>query len=151
MKLGYYTGLVLLAMQLVGCATPTSSNTYTTEQAGTLHEVQYGTVVGLRHVMIQEDGSETGKVAGGVIGGVAGSELGEGKGQIVGSVAGAVIGGTVGMVVDKSLQAKPGIEITIRLEDGKNVALAQLADETFQIGDQVKILTAKNGKARVAH
>lgn len=151
MKLGFYSSVIVLAMFLASCATPTSSNTYTTEQAGTLHEVQFGTVVSVRPVMIREDGSETGKVAGGVIGGVAGSEIGEGKGQIVGSVAGAVIGGTVGMVVDKSLQSKQGVEITVRLEEGKLVALAQLADEPFQIGDPVKILTAKNGKARVAH
>lgn len=153
MKKGLIGGLWLLSASLLAsaCSITPSSNTYTTAQAGTLQEVQFGTVVGVRNVMIREDNAETGKVAGGVIGGVAGSDIGEGKGQVVGSVAGAVIGGTLGMVVDRSLQSKPGVEITVRLEDGKTVALAQQADEMFQIGDTVKVLTAKNGKARVTH
>jgi outer membrane lipoprotein SlyB len=55
------------------------------------------------------------------------------------------------MVVDSSIQAKPGIEITVRLQDGKTVALAQVADERFMVGDEVKVLTSKEGKARVTH
>ena len=152
MKLGYYACTLLLpAALLAGCTNAPASNTYTTAQAGSLQEVQYGTIVSVRNVMIKEDSAETGKLAGGVIGGVAGSDLGLGKGQIVGGVAGAVIGSTVGMVVDSTVQAKPGVELTIKLEDGKTVALAQLADEPFRLGEQVKILTDKNGKARVAH
>lgn len=150
---GKYASLLILPTTLIlgACSITPSSNTYTTAQAGTLQEVQFGTIIGLRNVMIREDNAETGKVAGGVIGGVAGSDVGEGKGQIVGSVAGAVIGGTIGMVVDRSLQSKPGLEITVRMDDGKTIALAQVADEPFNIGEQVKVMTTKDGKARVAH
>ncbi len=152
MKLGYYAGLLILPATLLGaCSSTPSSSTYTTTQAGTLQEVQFGTVVSVRDIVIREDNAETGKLAGGVIGGTLGSDVGEGKGQIVGGVAGAVLGGTVGMVVDSSIQAKPGIEITVRLQDGKTVALAQVADERFMVGDEVKVLTSKEGKARVTH
>lgn len=151
MKLGYYTGILLLPVVLGACSIMPSSNTYTTTQAGTLQEVKYGTVTGLRNVMIREDNAETGKVAGGVIGGVAGNDIGEGRGQIIGSVAGAVVGGTVGMAVDRAIQSKPGIEITVRLEDNRTVAIAQLADERFMMGDQVKVLTSQDDKARVTH
>lgn len=151
MKLGYYTGMLLLPLALGACSITPSSSTYTTAQAGTLQEVKFGSVISLRNIMIREDNAETGKVAGGVIGGVAGNDLGQGKGQIVGSVAGAVIGGTVGMALDRSIQSKPGIEITVRLEDNRTVAIAQLADEPFNIGDQVKVLTGQDGKARITH
>lgn len=151
MKLGYYTGILLLPVALGACSIMPSSTTYTTAQAGTLQEVKYGTVTGLRNVMIREDNAETGKVAGGVIGGVAGNDIGEGRGQIIGSVAGAVVGGTVGMAVDRAIQSKPGIEVTVRLEDGRTVAIAQLADERFLVGDQVKVLTSQDGKARITH
>ncbi|WML90487.1 hypothetical protein RCF98_16145 [Thiothrix lacustris] len=151
MKLGFYMGMLLFPLALGACSIMPSSNTYTTAQAGTLQEVKFGTVVGLRNVMIREDNAETGKVAGGVIGGVAGNDLGEGKGQIIGSVAGAVIGGTVGIALDRSIQSKEGVEITVKLEDNRTVAIAQLADEHFTIGEQVKILTSQDGKARITH
>jgi len=151
MKLSHFACLLIVPLTLAACAIPPSSNTYTTAQAGTLQDVQFGTVIGLRDVSIQEDNADTGKVAGGVIGGVAGSDIGEGKGKIIGGVAGAVIGGTIGMAVDRSLQAKPGVEVTARLQDGRTVAIAQLSDEPFNIGDSVKILTNREGKARVTH
>ena len=152
MKLGFYAGCLLLpACLMTGCSNTPSSNTYTTAQAGTLQEVQFGTVTSVRNVMIREDNAETGKLAGGVIGGTLGSDVGQGKGQIVGGVAGAVLGGTVGMLADSSLQSKPGVELTIRMQDGKTVALAQVADENFAVGDEVKIMTSKEGKARVTH
>ncbi len=151
MKSGFYAGILLLPLTLGACSIMPSSNTYTTAQAGTLQEVKFGTVIGLRNVMIREDNAETGKVAGGVIGGVAGNDLGQGKGQIIGSVAGAVIGGTVGIALDRSIQSKPGVEITVRLDDERTVAIAQLADENFSIGEKVKLLTSQDGKARITH
>ncbi|UOG91453.1 MAG: hypothetical protein L3K52_14815 [Candidatus Thiothrix sulfatifontis] len=151
MKSGFYAGILLLPLTLGACSIMPSSNTYTTAQAGTLQEVKFGTVIGLRNVMIREDNAETGKVAGGVIGGVAGNDLGQGKGQIIGSVAGAVIGGTVGIALDRSIQSKPGVEITVRLDDERTVAIAQLADENFLIGEKVKLLTSQDGKARITH
>lgn len=151
MKLGYYAGALLLPFVLGACSTTPSSSVYTTAQAGTLQEVKFGTVIGVRNVMIREDNAETGKVAGGVIGATVGSDVGQGRGQIVGGVAGAVVGGSIGMAMDRAIQSKPGVEVTVRMEDGRTVAIAQLADEVFRIGDSVKILTSANGKARVTH
>jgi outer membrane lipoprotein SlyB len=39
----------------------------------------------------------------------------------------------------------------VRLDDDRTVAIAQLADEGFSIGEQVKLLTSQDGKARVTH
>jgi outer membrane lipoprotein SlyB len=151
MKSGFYAGILLFPLTLGACSITPSSNTYTTAQAGTLQEVKYATVLGVRNVMIREDNAETGKVAGGVIGGTVGSDVGQGKGQIIGSVAGAVIGGTVGIALDRSIQTKQGVEITVRMDDNRTVAIAQLADEPFTVGEQVKVLTSQDGKARITH
>jgi outer membrane lipoprotein SlyB len=151
MKSGFYAGILLFPLALGACSITPSSNTYTTAQAGTLQDVKYGTILSVRNVMIREDNAETGKVAGGVIGGTVGSDVGEGKGQIIGSVAGAVIGGTVGIALDRSIQSKPGVEITVRMDDNRTVAIAQLADEPFRVGEQVKVLTSQDGKARITH
>lgn len=149
-SLGYVLVLSLATSYLTGCTAAPSSNRYSTTQAGTLQEVQFGTVVAVRPVMIEQNSSETGQVAGGIIGGVAGSEVGQGKGQIVGSVAGAVAGSAIGSIIDRASEAKPGLEITVKLQNEKIVALAQIADEMFQVGDSVKILSS-NGKSRVVH
>lgn len=145
----YFLALVMAAT-LAGCTAAPSSNRYSTTQAGTLQEVQFGTVVAVRPVMIEQNSSETGQLAGGIIGGVAGSEVGQGKGQIVGSVAGAVAGSAIGSIIDRASDAKAGLEITVKLQNDKVVALAQIADEMFQVGDSVKILS-NNGKSRVVH
>ncbi|MEZ5450812.1 MAG: hypothetical protein R3E89_18215 [Thiolinea sp.] len=153
----YYQRLLLVlllptsAAWLSGCSVAPASSVYSTTQAGTLQDVKFGTVISVRNIMIEHNSSETGQVAGGIIGGVAGSEVGEGKGKIVGSVAGAVAGGAIGGIIDRAIQAKPGYEITIQLQDGRTVAVAQLADEPFRPGDSVKIITAANGKSRVTH
>lgn len=145
------SSLIMIAVTVTNCTNPApSSNIYSTTQAGTLQEVQFGTVVAVRPVSIQQNSSETGQVAGGIIGGVAGSDLGQGKGQVVGSVAGAVAGGAIGSLIDRATEVKPGLEITVKLQNDKIVALAQIADEMFQVGDSVKILT-NNGKSRVVH
>lgn len=142
---------LLLAFSISACNNnPPSSNTYTTTQTGTLQEVQFATVVSVRDVVIQQNSAEAGQVAGGIIGGVAGSDLGQGKGSIVGGVAGAVAGSAIGGIIDKTVDAQIGIEITLKLENGKAVAIAQLADQEFKAGDTVKIITS-NGKSRVTH
>ena len=142
--------IAILGVGLVACSSTPSSRTYGRTQAGTLQEVKYGTVTGVRNVLIENEESGVGTVAGGVIGGIAGSEVGGGKGRIVGSVLGSVLGGIAGSKIDKNVQTKPGVEVTVRLRDGNTVAISQLADERFRVGDSVKVLTS-GGRARVTH
>ena len=142
--------VAILGVGLVGCSSTPSSGTYEKTQAGTLQNVQYGTVTGVRNVLIENAESGVGTIAGGVIGGVAGGEVGGGRGRVVASVLGSVLGGVIGSKIDKNVQTKQGIEVTIRLRDGNTVAISQLADEKFRTGDSVKVLTS-NGRARVTH
>lgn len=147
--------LCLLSLSLVtlsACSSsPTSSNVYSTGQAGVMQEVQFATVIGVRNIIIEKNSTDTGQTAGAVIGAVAGSEVGKGKGRIVGGVVGAVAGSAIGSVIDRNAQARPGLELTLKMENGRTVAIVQLVGEEFSPGDRVKVLTTGNGQARVTH
>ncbi len=132
-------------------SSPTSGNVYSAAQTGVMQEVQFATVIGIRNVIIEEDSGGTGEAAGAIIGATAGSEIGKGKGRIVGGVIGAVAGSAIGGVIDRDTQAEPGIELTLRMNDGRNVAIVQLAGEMFRVGETVKVLTGSDGQTRVTH
>jgi outer membrane lipoprotein SlyB len=89
-------------------------------------------------------------MAGGVIGGIAGSNVGQGKGSTVGSVLGAVLGGVAGQAIEEKATKKDGLEITIKLDSGKIIAVTQEADDQFRVGERVRILSG-NGVTRVSH
>lgn len=116
-----------------------------------MQNVEFATVLGVRNIIIEQDSTETGKTAGGIIGAVAGSEAGKGKGRIVGGVVGAVAGSAIGSVIDRNAQAQPGIELTLKMDSGRTVAIVQLAGEVFTPGEKVKVLTTSDGQARVTH
>jgi outer membrane lipoprotein SlyB len=149
-RLGLPAIVVIATVTLVGCSSAPSSSTYTRAQAGTLQEVQMGSVLSVRNIRIEKDSTDVGNAAGAVLGGIAGSTAGEGRGKAAASVAGAVIGGIIGSKIDKSVQTQPGYEITIQLDGGKTVVVTQLADEAFRPGDRVKVI-GSNGSARVTH
>lgn len=156
MKIKYITILLLSissTFTLSACSnTATSSNVYSAAQSGVMQDVQFAEVIGTRNIIIEQDSSDTGQTAGGLIGALAGSEVGKGKGQVLGGVVGAVAGGgAIGSIVDRNAQAQPGVEITLKLDSGRTVAIVQLAGEVFQPGEKVKVLTSKNGKTRVTH
>lgn len=133
---------------LAGCSSAPSSNEYSYKQAGTIHEVEMGTVTGIRSIRIEKDETPVGSAAGAILGGIAGSSVGQGRGRAAATTAGSVMGGIIGSKVDKNIQTQPGFEITVRQDNGKTVAIAQVADQQFSVGQRVKVLKS-NGVARV--
>ena len=149
----YLIPIGVIAVLLVsGCAGGLGSSDYSREQTRGVQEVQMGVVEALREVKIEGTKSGIGPAAGAVVGGVAGSEVGGGKGSIVGSVLGAVAGGVAGGAVEEGATRQKGIEITVKLDSGRMIAVTQAADpnEHFQIGDRVRILSG-SGVTRVTH
>ncbi len=141
---------VSLLVVLGGCASGTGGKDYTREQARTVQEVQMGVVESVREVNIEGTKSPVGAGAGAVVGGVAGSTLGGGRGQIVGAAVGAVLGGLGGAAAEESLTRSKGVEITVKLDAGRLIAITQSADEAFNVGDRVRVLTG-GGVTRVSH
>jgi outer membrane lipoprotein SlyB len=145
--------LTLLATALAalgGCAGGLGSGDYSREQARTVQEVQMGVVESLREVNIEGTKTPIGAGAGAVVGGVAGSTVGGGKGSIVGATVGAVLGGLGGAATEEAVTRQKGVEITVKLDSGRMIAITQAAGEQFRIGDRVRILSG-GGTTRVTH
>jgi len=141
---------LLTALLLSACASGVGGGDYERAQTRGVQEVQMGVVESVREVKIEGTKSGVGTGAGAVIGGVAGSEIGRGKGAIVGSVLGAVAGGVAGAAAEEGTTRQKGLEITVKLDGGRLIAVTQGADEQFKVGDRVRVLSG-GGVTRVTH
>ena len=144
-------GSIVVSAMLAGCAYPgLGGGNYTRAQVRGEQTVRLGMVESVRDVVIDARDSGTGTLAGAAIGGVAGSTLGGGhNANAVGAIAGAVVGGIIGSAVEKNANDRPGVEVTVRLEGGKLIAVTQQKDEEFRVGDKVRILSGQ-GATRVS-
>jgi outer membrane lipoprotein SlyB len=96
-----------------------------------------GVVEAIREVGIDSVSSGLGPMAGAVIGGTVGGSVGSGRGASVGAVIGTVAGAVAGEAAAQV--TTPGLEITVRLDGGRVVAITQPVGETFQPGDRVRV------------
>ena len=142
--------LLFIAAAITGCASSMSGGAYSRDQARQVEEVRMATVESVRDIKIEGTKTAIGTAAGTIVGGIAGSTVGSGKGSSVGSVLGAVAGGVVGSAVEEGATRQDGLEITVRFDDGRMIAVAQGADEKFQPGDRVRVLTG-GGVTRISH
>lgn len=139
-----------VALVLGGCASSMSGGAYPRAQARQAMEVKMGVVESVRQVQLEGTSSGVGTLAGAAVGGVAGSNIGEGKGAIIGTILGAVAGGLAGSAIEEGSTKKLGLEITVKLDDGRLMAVTQEADEAFRPGDRVRVLSNR-GTTRVSH
>ncbi|MBI4939034.1 MAG: glycine zipper 2TM domain-containing protein [Nitrosomonadales bacterium] len=137
-----------LVAAVAGCASSKSGDTYTRDEARRVQSVQMGVVEGTRPIKIEGTKSEIGTGAGAIVGGIAGSSTGQGKGSAIGTVLGAVAGGVVGAAAEEAYTRESGVEITIRLENGRLISVVQGGKEQFQVGDRVRVL-GSGGETRV--
>lgn len=144
--------LLLSAMTaLSGCASNLSGDSYSRSEARRAQTVEYGEIVSLRPVQIEGTKTPVGAGAGAVVGGIGGSTLGGGKGSTIMAVIGAVAGGMAGAAVEEGVTRSQGVEITVKLDSGRTVAIVQglSPHEKFAVGDQIRVLTT-GGTSRVA-
>ena len=133
-----------------GCASSsTSGSVYSPAQAQREQTVRMAIVESVRNVTIEPERSGVGAAAGGVVGGIAGGNIGGGRGSTVGAVLGAVAGGLLGQAAEGGVMRRPGVEITVKLDNGELRAVTQDADESFQPGERVRLLSG-NGVTRVS-
>ena len=144
-------GAVFSGLLIAGCASPgLGGGNYTRSQVRGEQTVRLGVVESVRDVTIDARDTGTGTLAGAALGGIAGSTLGGGsKANAAGAIAGAVVGGIIGSSVEKSNNDRRGVEVTVRLEGGKLIAITQEKDEDFRVGDRVRILSGQ-GATRVS-
>lgn len=135
---------------LAGCPAGLGGKDYSRSQARTVQEVRMGIVESVREVRIEGTKTPIGAGAGAVVGGVAGSTVGSGRGSVVGTAVGAVLGGLGGAAAEESVTRQTGVEITVKLDSGRLLAITQAADEQFRVGDRVRVLSG-GGVTRVSH
>lgn len=141
--------LLAIAVATAGCAGRSSSGSvYTPGQAQREQTVRMGVVESVRQVTIEPQQSGVGAATGGIVGGIAGANVGGGRGSIIGTVLGAVAGGLAGQAAEGAFARKPGLEITVKLDNGELRAITQEADETFRPGERVRLLSG-TGPTRV--
>ena len=141
-----YAGLLAILLS-AGCA----SNSKPDPAAGEELEVRMGVVEEVRQVPLpSSSGGYIGAIGGSGVGGIAGSTVGSGRGSQAASVAGAVAGGIAGMAIENSVTAKEGLEITVRLDSGRQAIILQSAGETFRPGERVRVISGSRS-VRVSH
>jgi outer membrane lipoprotein SlyB len=133
--------LLAITVSTTGCATRTSSDTFNQSEVGRQQSVEWGVVRSVRAVTIQNDSRGIATVTGAVLGGIAGSTLGSGRrANTAGAVAGTAAGGAVGSAASRG--ARAGVEITVELESGRSIAVAQDGHPNdFREGDRVQVTT----------
>lgn len=142
---------VMASALVAGCAQPgLGGGNYTRSQVRGEQTVRLGTVESVRDVVIDARQEGTGTLIGAGLGGIAGSTMGGGnRANAAGAIAGAVVGAIAGSAIEKSANDRRGVEVTIRLEGGKLIAITQEKDEDFRVGDRVRILSGQ-GATRVS-
>lgn len=146
----WVVGLAASAVVLSGCAPGLSGRDYSRDQARREQAVRMGVVESVREVQIEGTRSSIGPAAGAVVGGIAGSNVGQGRGAAVGAILGSVAGGVAGQAAEQAATRQTGLEITIKLDSGRLIAITQAADESFRPGDRVRVLS-DGGLSRVSH
>ncbi len=146
------SSLVLSAVLLQGCAYRShADNVYADADTQRAHSITMATVTAVRVVTIERAPTGVGGAAGAHVGLALGGFAGKGYGQgsFVGSVLASVAGDLAGQAIESRVARLPGLEISMRLDDGQQISLVQAADEPFKKGDRVRVLSAE-GRSRVS-
>ena len=142
--------ILVLGQVLSGCASR-GGKTYSDGEVRQVHTVQYGTVVDVVDVMVEEDPSIVGPLVGGVAGGILGSLFGGGTGRTLFALGGAALGAVAGGATEYQMRRYKALQITMELDDGGAIVVVQGYQEFFVKGDRVRIVGTGEGRARVQH
>ena len=149
-RLSAATVAVLTLLVLGGCAQGLGGDAYSRTEARRAMTVQFGTIESARGVQLEGTKTPIGSVAGAAVGGIAGSSVGGGRGSAVAAVLGAVAGGVAGSALEEGATRTPGVEVTVRLDNGQYLAVVQADQgEGFRAGERVRVLR-DGGTTRVS-
>ncbi len=144
MRIKALAALAVVALSLSACATP-GQNQYDWTNAGQAIETEFGTVVDINPVHIQNPNTGIGAGAGGLAGAGIGSQIGNGNGQLAGALVGLVVGVVAGGIAEHEMQNKDGFAYTVTLKNGKTITIAQYKnsdDAPIHVGERVMVQTS---------
>ena len=102
-----------------------------------------GTVVDVKTIKKEGEGSGVGAVAGGVIGGVLGHQIGSGRGNTAATVAGAAGGAYVGHQVEKNQKSTTQYHVIVKMDEGASRTFYFSNPTSYKVGDKVKVVDKK--------
>lgn len=146
------------AATMTGCASTMAGDPYYSSNSARQYDqrnvggqyVSYGVVESVRGVALQRrDGVGSGAVVGAVVGGLLGNQIGSGSGRTAATVGGAVAGGYIGDKIQDNRNYENGLEVVVRLDNGRRVAVIQNSDYRFYEGQRVKVV-GSDSDSRVA-
>lgn len=139
------TVVLIAALAFTGISGCVETSTTTVTQAQTLS----GTIIGVRPVAVTNPNSQVaGALAGAVVGGVVGNQFGGGRGNDVMTGLGAAGGAVAGSQIAKNASTRTSNEWTVRLADGRTIAVIQ--DGNFGVGQRVNVVIQGNSTRLVA-
>lgn len=143
------------SITLTGCVTTNASKTggndYRAAETRKAGEVIYGTLLGVRSVIIREnEGADNANgrslgTGGALAGATIGSGLGD-SGNAKGAIFGALIGAVVGAVANNSsLTETEGWELDVQTPDGRVIVVVQAKKENESYTPGMKVRVVKYG------
>ena len=148
MKILKFLNLIFFTFIFTACTTVDyKPETVSQDQAGKIQTILLGTILDLRSVTIEGD-RDLGSAAGAVIVGDLASD--NDKAPVASGVIGALIGSAVGSQIGSKINEKNAIELTIELDSGRIISIAQEVSDEFSFfeGQRVKIIKS-NYRSRV--
>lgn len=145
------TAFVMFMVSFGVIAGDLSGNHYGRGNALQVSEVYLGTVIQARPVTLaatEPMDRYAGAAAGAALGGLLAQNVGQGKGRIAAGIVGAMLGGYAGDAIAKGMTTREGIEVVVKFDNGRTLAIVQEADTAFAPGQRV-MLVAGQGQARV--
>ncbi|MBY4898688.1 hypothetical protein [Cupriavidus sp. AU9028] len=145
--------LFLTSVLFTGCAAqPTSPNVYRASEALRTGTAQAVTVVRVRPVtIVAGDGMMSASsgvpgVLGAVVGAVLGARvIGGGNGRYIAGALSGTASAAIAQVAASHLSRRHGVEVVVRTNDGRQVVVAQDADQQFVTGEQVFLVSGSGG------
>lgn len=119
-------------------APPSNTGGYTEPARQAAVCLDCGTVVAVREVTRQGEGTGLGAVLGGVLGGIVGHQFGKGHGNDAMTAVGAIGGAVAGNQVEKTQRATRQYEVTVRFDDGSTRTFTDTRAGTWHNGDRVR-------------
>lgn len=113
-------------------------------------DVHYGEVVAVDDAVIEGQRTAFGRVGGGLIGYQVGRSIGSGSGQDIAGAVGAVAGAVAGQAAEERATRQDAWQFTVELEGGRTISVVQARDQSFAVGERVRVYTRRDGSARVA-
>jgi outer membrane lipoprotein SlyB len=141
---------LLLVGLLCGCVSNPGS-TYSRFETQVPWTVDEARVLEVKEASIEGISSDGGAFGGGLVGGAAGATIGDGTGAVVALAVGAVVGALAGNAIEKAATTQKAWEILLAVENSKEtLMIVQVAEQSFEPGEKVKLLRRSDGAARVA-